>query len=205
MAEITFTCTDEDEAWIKTQAEELGIDDIGMTVRIIVRDARKRGVGFGIVASGAGHANSSGWADRDMGAPLPRRNVSALAARFTENPPAEDFDLSRVEQAQEEADPVADILAEGASAVDAMLHSAQTAQPAVPDTATSSYRSRAAAYRGTTAIPAPMDGRPGSRTNVVAIGDLERLDPRSLAPRDQVAQTNLKRQLDGHFGNLRRA
>lgn len=203
MPEISFTCTAEDEAWIKAQAEELGIDDIGMTVRIIVRDARKRGVGFGIVASG------NPWRDAlpvmAAGLHTPSRQWTKFAplaqeAARTEPQRAEDFELPA-----ESGDEVADILAEGASAVDAMLHSAQ-AQSQAPELApASSYRSRAAAYRGTTAIPQPMDGRPGSRTNVVAIGDLERLDPRSLAPRDQVAQTNLKRQLDGHFGNLRRA
>lgn len=195
--DITFSCSDDDQAWLKSQAEELGIDDIGMTVRIIVRDARKRGVGFGIVANGQQNVamavaarTSAQWWQQANKAEIGRRLGHIDGAPSLENAPAADFELP-----PEPQDEVATILAEGSSAVEAMLQQAPAIKPSP------GYRKRADKWKAGASRPAlqVVDG-PGSRTSVVDAGELARLNPRELSPQDQVVQQNLHKQMDKHFG-----
>ena len=194
MPEITFQCTEDDEAWLKAQADEVGVDDVAMMARLVIRDARKRGIGFGIVA-----------ADPNIAA-APKVFVPRVAyvspppqpVQFAQPQQAEEFEF----QPQASDDEVEATLAEANSAVDAMLAKAQPPeQPALVDRTKGSFRQRAAAFKSS-AAPAPMmfEGQPGSRTAVVDAGDLLRVNSRELAPQDQVAQQNLKRQSDGHYG-----
>ena len=194
MPEITFQCTDDDEAWLKAQADEVGVDDVAMMARLVIRDARKRGIGFGIVA-----ADPNSVAPPKVYAPRPAYvSPPPAPVQFAQPQRAEDFEF----QPHATEDEVEATLAEANSAVDAMLAQAQpTEQPAPVDRTKGSFRQRAAAFKSSAARgPMMFDGQPGSRTAVVDPGDLLRMNSRELAPQDQVAQENLKRQSDGHYG-----
>jgi hypothetical protein len=192
MPEISFTCSDEDHAWLAEQAQALGIDDIGITVRVVVRNARQRNQSFGIVANGENPPRSVAMAaDAPAYAVPPRRFDPASAATEApiENAPAEDFE---VEAALDEATQVA------SEALETPQPTAPIAQPST------SWRQRAQAYKASTRPALVYDG-PGSRTQAISAGDMVHTDPRLLHPHDQVRADNLKRQMDGHFAGLRRA
>jgi hypothetical protein len=188
MPEITFTCSEEDAAWLAEQAEQLGIDDVGITVRVVVRNARQRNQSFGIVANGEHY-------------PLPRAALAAIPYR----------ELPATEQSEPPSvpDAISDEIEAALAEATETAHEPMAARVAVPQPTpvamaqpSSSYRSRAATLRNQPALRV-LDG-PGSRTQVVGAGELLSADPRTLPADQRIVAQNLRGQMDRHFGNLRR-
>ena len=194
MPEITFTCSEDDASWLAEQAEQLGIDDIGITVRVVVRNARQRNQSFGIVANGAGLDPIQYQPRKIYSDPAQRRTFETALPQspeaFAENAAATDLEVP--------ADEVEAALAEASDTISEALAPAR-AVPVAMAQPSSTYRSRASALRNQPALRV-LDG-PGSRTAVVDAGELARTDPRLLSPSSQVAAENLQRAIarGGHF------
>jgi hypothetical protein len=193
MPEITFTCSDEDAAWLAEQAEQLGIDDIGITVRVVVRNARQRNQSFGIVANGddARLALAQHYPHRPSSATVHVNPAFEAQGAPVENPPAPEL-----------PDEVEAALADAAETIPKAQLTETRVAPIAMAQPSSSYRSRAATLRNQPALRV-LDG-PGSRTQVVGAGELLSADPRTLPADQRIVAQNLRGQMDRHFGGLRR-
>jgi hypothetical protein len=192
MPEITFTCSDDDAAWLAEQAQSLGIDDIGITVRVVVRNARQRNQSFGIVANGYGSSPAQDYAPavspRFHAVPQQRVERAAATAAI-ENEPAQDLEMP--------PDDVAEALEEASATIgEALNEPAPLAQPS------SRYRQQARALRSQPALRV-LDG-PGSRTQALARGEMLSTDPRHLDAKSGAAVAAANFRAEGHFAGLRR-
>lgn len=53
MPKITTTISDDDKVWLETQATAIGLDEVGTTLRMLVRWARNNGVELAVTGRGA--------------------------------------------------------------------------------------------------------------------------------------------------------